>query len=227
MNISLSFPDMSDDTLKKKARMEFADSDTHMIHFIKDLMQHKLLFRWCSQNGFDNLAFTKLYLYAVGKAKNNPRAPVDIVFKARESIQPATWYVPYGKPLPSPIAYHCVCECSDLMTRASVARLLLFERRYKTHDGQTVQHNKDRAKLADIARECHIERMDLYSLIVYSRKAKPGTSRWRRFPSADMMRALEKYVPIDSWFIFPEELDDDKVKQMFVNWPPEDVLASK
>lgn len=203
-------------------KVEFCDDDTHMMHFLKTLLQRRLMRKWCDKNALDEIMCSQLYNYAMGSISGQRTfcyAPINIVFSARLSVQSAMWYVPYNEPLPAPIAFHPVHEVADLSTYPTVSRLLLMEQRVPREErGRAGMYKtKFRMGLDAIAKDVGIS----YSSVtaIFSRVKVEGSFSF--FPSVKVMYALSKYIPIDTWFVFPDELDDEGIKGMFNKWPPE------
>lgn len=201
-------------------RTAFADDDAHMVHFLKDLIHQKLILQWCRDNGLNNNQYFSLYRYAVGsrtQQRVHRRVPIDLAFSARLDIQPAMWYVPYNEQLPNPIAFHPVHGAGDILTQPTVARYFLLERRSIS----------TRADISTISRNCNIKYATLRNLITRSFRSAHSQRVWNCFPNAETICALARYVPIDTWFIFPDELDDQHVKDMFIDWPPHENRIDK
>lgn len=224
MNITLDIPTQR---TRKNTNSDFSPTDTHMVHFIKGLIQERLFSKWAKDNNLDENVYRRLFVYAVGHKLNGHVlcthcVPLDIAFASRTTIQSAMWFVPYSQKLPDTIVFHSTHEYNDFLTKATVGRLLLSER-----IGKDMNNSMGRATLADIARECKIDYGKLYNLIWYVEGIPHTRSMWRGQPNKRLVLALSKYVPIDTWFIFPDELDDDKIKELFLKWPPHDIVPKK
>lgn len=216
MSMTLDVPQRR--VIKKVA---FRDDDTHMMHFLKTLLQRRLMQKWCDENSLDDTMHLQLYNYAMGSISGERTfcyAPIDIVFSARLSVQPAMWYIPYNEQLPAPIAFHHVHDVADLDTQPTVSRLLLMEQRVPRGErgNAGVYKPKTHMGLDAIAKDIGVSYSSVISIL--SRVKKEGS--FRCFPSVKVAYALSKYIPIDAWFIFPDELDDQRIKDMFDVWPP-------
>lgn len=220
MELKLDIPSGEPARLSVSERTAFADDDAHMVHFLKDLIYQKLILQWCKDNGLNTNQYFTLYRYAVGSTvqqRINRRVPIEMAFSARLDIQPAMWYVPYNEQLPAPIAFHPVHAASDILTQPTVARYFLFERRSIS----------TRADLSTISRNSGVKYATLRNLIARSVRSNHPERVWSCFPNATTICALARYIPIDTWFIFPDELDDQSVKDMFIDWPPHENRIDK
>lgn len=101
--------------------------------------------------------------------------------------------------------YLTIHEAGDLLTQENMARMLLRERCCTLA----------RANLSTISRNCNVKYEIIKNITQRISKSNYPEKVWRSAPNAQTVCALSEYVPIDAWFVFPDELDEQRIKDMF------------
>lgn len=188
-----------DDFLLSENRYSFSDDDTYAVKDLKKAMNEKKFGKYvelCSDNRFNVWYLTK-YMRGVTQKIGNI-----YVYYMREAIQPAKWYTKVAEKLSKPVEFKSKGYPAEaLRTRDSCGHILL--RKLKN----------DRGSYEAAASFYNVDIVIMQNVMLYAKK--DGEKQHKSLPTDSFIRTFRKFINPDYWFIFPEELVNEKDKILF------------
>jgi len=164
-----------------------------------DQIENRRLVKFCEEHNFDLSRDHKtLYCLAVGRTK----LCYSLIFKLRNIIPPLYWFLPPD-------------------TDPSTVKVTNFTSMYSEPDygKETVAHIimhriLDEHRIGELITNTGLKRQFINQ--IRYKKLQDGKEIYRVRPSEKMVIGMKDYIKEDLWYIYPEEVDPDELKMIYI-----------